>query len=284
MSARRALALAGGLACWTTLVSRPAAGQVIPAQPARYLLTTQAADARALWVNPAGRARLPEASITADVTADRFFPGGAHLSQYSLGLAGHGLAASWIHEHFPANQTLGVGPQSLNIYAVGLGLGDERFSAGTTRRWYRGVVDGSEWDAAARVGAADGTQLSLVVKSIGSPRLGDSTYWATLVPGALVYLLRGAVQLGGEWEVAPHTWRSVAYRAGAAVALARGVAVLLRADLSPGLKRRGLTVAFTFDGSASRAGAFTQLSAGASEVDAIGLSGALVTRGVPSRR
>jgi len=277
----RARSLAGGLACWAALAAGPARAQVIPAQPATYLLTTEASDARALWVNPAGLARLPEASISGDLTVDRFFPGGAHLSQYSLGLAGHGLAASWIHERFPA---LSAGPLSLNIYAVGIGLGDERFSAGVTRRWYHGVVNGGSWDAASRIGAADGTQLSLVAKSLGSPHLGDSTYWATLVPGTLVYLLRGAVQLGAEWEVAPHRWRSVGYRAGGAVALGHGLAVLLRADLSPGFRRQALVVAFSFDGSGSRAGAFALLSGGASEVDALGLSGALVTRGVPSRR
>jgi hypothetical protein len=272
----RALALAGGLAWWGVAGTRQANGQVIPAAPARYLLTTEASDARALWVNPAGLARLLEASLGADMTWDRFFPGGARLSQYGLSLAGRGVAASWIHERFPPGQ-------ALNVYAVGVGLGDERFSAGTTRRWYSGAGSGSAWDAATRIASADGTQLSLVVKNIGSPRLLDSTYWATLVPGALVSLLAGSLQLGGEWEVAPHAWRSIAYRAGGAVVLGRGVALLVRADLSPGFKRRAVVVALSFDASGSRAGAFALLSGGANEVDALGLSGALVTRGSPRR-
>jgi hypothetical protein len=273
----RAVVLAGGLAWWGAVGVRQASGQAIPAPPARYLLTTEAADARALWVNPAGLARLLEASIGADMTWDRYFPGGAQLSEYGLSLAGRGVAASWIHERFPPRR-------ALNAYAVGVGLGDERFSAGTTRRWYSGAVSGSAWDAAARVAYADGTQLSLVMKNVGSPRLLDSTYWATLVPGALVSLLGGSLQLGGEWEVAPHAWRSIAYRAGATVLLARGFALLVRADLSPGFKRRALVVAFNFDASRSRAGAFALLSGGANEVDALGLSGAVVTRGAPPRR
>jgi len=271
VSTRRALAVAGVLAGWATLAPAWAAAQILPAQPARYELTTEASDARALWVNPAGLARLPEASIGADVTADRFFPGGAQLSQYSLSLAGRGVAASWIHERLPSSQ-------SLNVYAVGIGLGDEQFSAGMTRRWYRGLADAGSWDVAARVSTLDGTQLSLVTRNIGSPRLGDSTYWATLVPGALVYLLRGVVQLGGEWEVAPHAWRSVGYRAGGAVALGRGVAVLVLADLSPSLKRRALVLALSLDASRSRLGAVGLASGGANEIDAVGLSGALVTR------
>ncbi len=123
MNGRRALALAGGLAWWAA-GARPAAGQVAPAQPARYLLTTEASDARALWVNPAGLARAIEASIGADLTADRFIQGpGTQLSQYGLSLAGRGVAAGWEHERLAERQ-------SLNIYAVGIGLGDEKFSAG----------------------------------------------------------------------------------------------------------------------------------------------------------
>jgi hypothetical protein len=273
----RGLALAGCLAWWAAAGAAPAIGQVIPAQPARYLLTTEASDARALWVNPAGLARLLEASIGADLTGDRFFPGGSQLSQYGLTLAGRGVAASWVHERFPPRQ-------ALNVYAIGVGLGDEEFSAGTTRRWYSGAARGSTWDAATRVSSADGTQLSLVVRNIGSPRLLDSTYWATLVPGALVSLFTGALQVGGEWAVAPHAWRSIAYRAGGTVALGRGLALLVRADLTPGFKRRGLVVALSFDASGSRAGAFTLLSGGANEVDALGLSGAVVTRSAPPHR
>ena len=276
MRTRRALALAGGLAWWAVAGARPAGGQV-PAPPARYLLTTEAADERALWVNPAGLARLPEASIGADLTLDRYFPGGTRLSEYGLSLAGHGVAASWIHERFPQRP-------AMNVYAVGIGLGDERFSAGTSRRWYTGAASGSAWDAAARVGSADGTQLSLVARNIGSPRLLDSTSWATLVPGAQVSLLSGALQVGGEWEVAPHAWRSIAYRAGGTVALGRGFALLVRADLSPGLKRRAMVVALGFDASGSRAGVFALLNGAANEVDALGLEGAVVTRGAPPRR
>ena len=277
MKARRALALAGGLIWCATAGARPGRAQVAPAQPARYLLTTEASDARALWVNPAGLPRVLEASIGADLTADRFFPGGTQLSQYGLSLAGHGVAAGWIHERFPPGQ-------ALNAYAIGIGLGDEQFSAGTARRWYSGAAKGSTWDAATRVSTADGTQLSLVVRNIGSPRLLDSTYWATLVPGASVSLFAGVLQVGGEWEVAPHTWRSIAYRAGGTVALTRRLALLVRADLTAGFKRRALVVALSFDASASRAGAFALASGDASELDAVGLSGALVTRGGPQRR
>jgi hypothetical protein len=274
---RRALAVAAWLTGWAMLGPARAAAQIFPAQPGRYELTTEATDARALWVNPAGLARLPEASVGADLTADRFFPGGAQVSQYSLSLAGRGVAASWLHERLPSSQ-------SLNVYAVGIGLGDEQFSAGVTRRWFRGLATGGAWDIAARVSMRDATQLSLVARNVGSPRLADSTYWATLVPGALVYLLRGGVQLGAEWEVAPHAWRSIGYRAGGSVVLGKGFALSLLADLGPGFKRRALALALSFDAPRSRLGAFGLASGGASEVDAVGVSGALVTRAPTPRR
>jgi hypothetical protein len=250
-----------------------------PAQPARYLLTTDAADARALWVNPAGLVRQVEASLGADLTADRFVPGSSpQLSQYGVTIANRGIGAGWVHDRYPS------GP-SLNIYAVGIGLGDERFSAGVMRRWFSGALKGSSWDVAARVGYGDGTQLSLVGRNIGSPRLNDSTLLgATLVPGALINLLAGRLRVAGEWEVATRRWQSQEVRFGGAFAVAGGVTLVLRADLSPAFKRRGFAVGLTWDGSKGRAGAVALLSGGVDEVDAIGLSGAFVTRTAPVRR
>lgn len=285
MKARRALALAAvHFAAWGWAGPRLAAAQAVavpiePAQPARYLLTTDVVDARALWVNPAGLVRHMEASLGADVTASRFDPGaGTRLSQYGATIANRGIAAGWVHDRYPN------GP-SLNTYAVGIGLGDERLSAGITRRWFAGALRGSSWDVAARVASRDGTQLSLVARNLGSPRFNDSTFLgATLVPGALVSMLAGRLQAAGEWEVATRRWRSQEIRFGGIVVVSEGVALSLRADLSPDFKRRGFAVAVTLDGPKGRAGALALLSGGANEVDALGLSGALVTRAAPPRR
>jgi hypothetical protein len=274
---RRALALAAALAGCAGAASR-AAAQVLPAQPARYLLTTEAADARALWVNPAGLARHLEASLGGDVALDRFRAGGMQISQYSANLSSRSVAVAWVHERYPAGQ-------SLNAYAVGAGLGDEQFSAGATRRWYRGLVSGAAWDVAARVATGTGqeVQLSLVARNLGSPTLtsptlGDSTYWATLVPGASLALFDGSVQVGAEWEVAMHHWSSQEIRAGGTVALGKGLALVMRADLTADFRRRGFTVALTWDGPQARASAFAGLPGRANQVDAFGASGALVAR------
>jgi hypothetical protein len=261
--------------------ARLAVAQVVfvpiqPAQPARYLLTTQASDARALWVNPAGLSRRIEASLSADVTADRFLTG-TELSQYGTTLSSRGVAIGWVHDRYPDGA-------SVNSYALGLGLGDERLSIGAVRRWVRGSVSGSAWDLAARTASQGGTQLSLVAKNLGSPKLGDSTYWASFIPGALVGLLGGKLQAAGEWEIAPHGWRSVEYRFAGALALTGGLALMVRADLAPDFKRRGFTVALAIEAPRSRAGAFAQLPGGAGQVDAFGAFGALVARTAPTRR
>lgn len=275
MTRRSAIALAAGLAAATASAGRLTA-QVLPAKPARYLLTTEVDDARALWVNPAGLARRLEASIGADVGADRFASGAVQLSQYGATIASRGLALSWVHDRYPGDTTV-------NAYAIGFGLGDEQFSGGVTRRWYRGLVDFAAWDVGLRAATANGLQLSVVGRGFGSP-LPDSTYRPTVVPGASVTLLDGAVQLGAEWEVATHRWQSQEIRAGGTVSLGRAFALALRADLAPDLKRRRIVFAVTWSPPQARVSGFTGVSGGLDEVGEFGASGALVALTPPTRR
>ena len=271
---RRALALATGLAASAAPAARLVA-QVLPPPPARYLLTADVDDARALWVNPAGLARHLEASIGADIGAERFSGPAVQLSQYGATVSSRGLAVSWIHDRYPGDTTV-------NAYAVGFGLGDERFSAGVTRRWYRGRVSYSAWDVGLRAATENGVQLSLVGRGLGSP-LPDSDR-PTLVPGASVTLLEGALQFGAEWEVATKGWRSQEIRAGATASLGRALALSARADLAPDLKRRRIVLALTWSPSEARVSTFAGLAGGLNEIDEFGASGALVALSPPSRR
>jgi hypothetical protein len=271
----RALALAAGIASSATPAARLTA-QVLPAPPARYLLTTDVDDARALWINPAGLARRLEASIGADVAGDRFSGGAFHLSQYGASVFSRGLAFSWIHDRYPAGG-------AINAYAIGAGLGDELFSAGVTRRWYRGLVSYSAWDVALRGRTPSGLQLTVVARGLGSP-LADSTPPPTLVPGASVALLDGALRLGAEWEVATHGWRSVEVRAGGTASLRRDLSLALRVDLAPDLRRRRIVLAVTWNPSRARVSGFAGLSSSLNQADELGASGALVALSPPSRR
>lgn len=275
MSWRQALALAAGIAGTASATARLTA-QVLPAPAARYLLTTEVNDAQALWVNPAGLARRLEASIGADIAADRFSGGSVDLSQYGATFFSRGLALSWVHDRYP-------GGGAVNAYAIGAGLGDEQFSGGVTRRWYRGLVSYSAWDLALRGLARNGMQLSLVARGIGAP-LPDSTYRPTLVPAASMVLFDGAVQIGAEWEIVTHGWRSEEIRAGGTAALGRFLALTLRADLAPDFRRRRIIVALTWSTPRARVSGFTGLSGDLSQATELGASGALVALRPPSRR
>jgi len=277
MTPRRAVPLAASLAIWAANGPRPAAAQGVPlpAQPARYLLSTDVADARALWVNPAGLGRRAEASLGADMSVDRQ-PGGTHLSQYGATLASRGFALGWTHDREP-------GGASSNLYAIGLGLGDAALSAGATRRWVRGPTRASFWDLAGSAAAADWLRVSLVARNLNSPLPVDTAWAPTLVPGLGASLLGRRLDAGLEWEVAMRGWRSRTWHIGGKVALWGGVALAVRADLAPDLGVVGLAFAVHIEALAARATAFTLLPKGGG-LEGFGVAGALVARGPYSQR
>jgi hypothetical protein len=270
VSRGRALALAATVGAWAAAGAAPAAAQVIPAQPARYLLTAAVADARAVWVNPAALARRLEATLGIDVTADRL-AGGAQLSQYGATISSRSVAFSWAHDRFADRS-------STDAFAIGVGLGDEALSVGGSRRWLRGTVRASFWDLAARAAANPWLQVSVVGRNFGSPTPRDSGSVPSLVPGVSTLLFGGAARAAAEWEVATRGWRSREWRVGGAIALTRSWSLLVRADLSPGLGRRRFAVALHLEAPTSRATVFSGLPAGVDGIDAVGLSGSLVAR------
>jgi hypothetical protein len=276
VTVRQVIPLAVGLAIWAAHSTRAAAAQgaPLPAQPVRYLLAAQAADARALWLNPAGLARRSEASIGGDLSLDRA-PGGTHLSQYGATLASRGFALGWTHDREP-------GGASANGYAIGLGLGDAAFSAGVVRRWVRGPVRASVWDVAGGTAARDWLHLSLVARNLNSPLPGDSAWAPSLVPGLDAALLGGRLDAALEWEVATRGWRSRTWRIGGTVALWRGVALAVRADLARDLGLEGLVFAVHLEAPTARATAFALLPKGR-DLESVGAAGALVARGLPRR-
>jgi len=267
---RRAVFLVVSLAIGAPRGPREAVAQgaPLPAQPVRYLLSPLVADARALWVNPAGLGQQAEASLGADISVDRQ-PGGAHLSQYGATLASRGFAFGWTHDRVP-------GGVSTNGYAIGLGLGDAAFSAGATRRWVRGPTRASFWDLAAST-AGRWLRVSLVARNLDSPLPHDTASAPSLVPGLGATMLGGRLSAGLEWEVASSGWRSRAWRIGGMVALWGGVAVALRADLASVLGVAGLAVEVHLEAPTARATAFALLPRGGG-LEGFGMAGALVAR------
>lgn len=275
---RSALRLAAGALAWAAACPRQAAAQLYPAQPARYLLTTDAADVRALWVNPAGLARRPEASIGGDATLDRT-SGTLRLSQVGLSLQSRNLAFGWSRNRYPGRSTA-------STYALGIGLGDEPLSVGLTRRWYRGGRSATAWDVAVRARATPVVDVSLVWRLIGSPVVRDTILRArpaSFVPAASLRLFDGRLRVGVEAEAETRLSRVRELRTGAAFGLGGGFELILRGDFSPSFDRRGFAVALSWDRTRSRTALTTVLSADAGSLDAVGAAGFLVSA-LPTRR
>jgi len=247
---------------------RHATAQLYPALPQRYLLTTDAVDGRALWVNPAGLARRIEASLGADATVERL-PGSLHLGQFGASLRSRNLAFGWTHDRYP-NGT------SANAYALGFGLGDEMLSLGVTRRWYGRPLGDKAWDLALRGRASSLLELSLVWRNIGSPTVRNIPSPASFIPAAGFHLLAGRLAAGIEGDLATNLGRLNEIRAGATCVVGAGVAISLRGDFSPGFARRGFAVGLTLGAARTRSTLVTLLPAGANSIETIGVSTALV--------
>ncbi len=222
-AAALALAVAG---------ARPAAAQLYQPLAERALLTTDARDERAVWVNPAGLARRLQASLAADATVERT-GGDARLAQFGLALSSRSLAAGWEHDRYP-------GGTGANTFVVGFGLGDEIFSGGVAHRWHQGGQGG--WDVALRGRTSDVLELSLVWRDIGSPVVRGAVLRDSFVPAAALHLLGGRVVAGVEGDVPGDLGRLTELRAGAGVAILPRVEVSCRGTFSRDPARRGLAV------------------------------------------
>lgn len=272
MRLRSALRAVAGSLVWVVACPWQAAAQRYAAQPARYLLTTNVSDARALWVNPAALMRGLEASLGGDATLDR--TGGAlRLAQFGLSIQSRNLGFGWSHNRYP-------GGFSANDYALALALGDEALSVGATRHWFRGGLSTGSWDVAIRARVTPALEVSFVWRDIGSPIVRDTALpeWPTsIIPAAGLLLFGGRLHASMEAQVEADLSGVREVRAGAVLALGWGLALALRGDFSPTLDhRRGFAAALTWSRAASRAALVALLPADAGSLDAIGAAGLIV--------
>ena len=68
--------------------------QSVSARSQDYLFLTNVADVRALWVNPAGLALVPEASILGELTFERL-GGDLRVDQYAVGFNSRGISIGY---------------------------------------------------------------------------------------------------------------------------------------------------------------------------------------------
>jgi hypothetical protein len=157
---RRLLAGTLAAAAWV-LQPATAAAQAEP-RSRDYLFITGVDDVRAVWVNPAGLGRIPEASVMAEGVLDRT-GGSARLSQYTFGLNSRGLGLAY--ERDRSRDSLSVG-----VVRIGLGLPLRRGSIGVAMTDYgRGREQG--YDLGLRYGVLARFEAGLVVRNINRPRV-----------------------------------------------------------------------------------------------------------------
>jgi len=256
-------ALASAVLCCCAAAARPGAAVAqtapnLPPAPAhveltqaqQYLQVTDAVDARALWVNPAGLSRSSEASIGLDFTAADSLSG-VRVRQYGALIASHAIAAGWEHDDLP-------GGTSGNTFAVGAGLGSERLGVGGTRRWYRGPgANAGTWEIGAHLHTVPALDLAAIWRNIGSPTVRDSILEETLIAGAALDIV-GRVRASADWQLATSGFVTRRVRVGLSLLAGRGVLVSALSDLSSNSANRAFTVVIQLNGAKGRVTAFAR--------------------------
>ncbi len=242
---RRAPALVLGAGIAAVALPGVAAAQFSVAQPAAYLLTTDAADGRAIWVNPGALTRRQEASVGVHVSLDRR-AGGTELSEYGVTLASGPVGLGW-QKHERADG------YDYNAYTAGLGVGDARISAGFARRWFNWADrNSSAWDVGVRYQPSPLLEAGVVWRDIGDPVIRDSIQKSVVVPGAAFTLLGGRLRVGGEADVVADGGGTSEIRAGSQLVLSRALSVRVRGTFTADFGGRDLAVALEWNGPGAR--------------------------------
>ncbi len=222
-------------------------------------------------MNPAGLAQRA-ATIEGHLTARRG-PGDPGFANAGITVASGGLAFGYQRDRRSDGRRAAT-------FAVGLGLGDDVFSAGAVRRWYRAAGSSSSWDLGLRFRPQPLVALALVWHDLGEPRIRDTTVQTTLVPAASLSI--GRVMVGVEWEFVTERFGTSEVRAGGRVSLGYGLALALRGDFSARLASRRLVIMGEWDGRGARGAAFSAGQRGQA-FDEVGVFAAVTSRPLAQR-
>ena len=217
-----ALLLAGGAA--STVPAQVAANRAT-----RYLFQTDVRDGRAVWVNPAGTAVTPVASVYGDVTLRG--PGdSSRLAQLTVGFSSRGLSFGYQYDRFEAGRG--------HTYRLGLAGSTGPLAIGAAAAYYRG--DASDWgyDIGAVIRSRHGLTLGATAANIGEPVVRGVRQEFAFLPGATLTPFGPAVELSALARLSAATdgysvgarWRSLGRLRGA---------VLVRLDVDGDLRSTG---------------------------------------------
>lgn len=146
-------------------IAGPVTAQVAVNRSDTYLFPSEATDARALWVNPAGLGVYQQASVYFDATvAD---PGSlGQLRQLNLGFNARGLSFGYQRDQFS-------GGVHGSTYKLGFGVGEGRLAAGLGAALYRGDTKGTGWDLGLTYKALPSLVVAGVIANIGQPKVRE---------------------------------------------------------------------------------------------------------------
>lgn len=188
-----------------------AAAQTRPARSTDYLFAATADDVRALWVNPAGLAAVPEASIMADFVIDRPVMGSVLLGQWGAGFNSRGFAFAYQRNRFP-------GRPSNDAFRFGTGFRFRRGALGTSYTLYRSDSTETGFDLGVRYELARQLAAAAVLRHVGRPVVSDEKLPLVGILGLAWQPLRQVLDVAGEVHFTERLLRSgwdVTYRAGA---------------------------------------------------------------------
>jgi hypothetical protein len=153
----------------------PLSAQVVPNRAALYLHPTDVADARAVWVNPAGLAVLRHASVHVDLTVRDPGPAG-RLRQVTAGFSSRGLGFSYQRDVFD-------GGLRAHTYRIGLAGAAAGLAVGGAIVLHRGDTRATGWDIGAVYTLHPSVTLGGIIANLGEPDVRGITLPLTATPG-----------------------------------------------------------------------------------------------------
>lgn len=197
------------------LMPASAASQDIEPRTADYGFITTLDDARALWVNPAGLAAFPEASVMGELLAERPGNEGFRVGQFTVGFNSRGVAFGYqrdLHPFLSAADVLRLGAGA-GFTGGAVGIAFTTYSSNDVTR--RGV------DLGLRLDPAPSLTLGGAVRHLGRPTVRGTRLPVTGIAGVTWTPLPSHVQLSGEAlaaeQLAPDSGYALSYRVGARV-------------------------------------------------------------------
>jgi hypothetical protein len=260
--------------------NRLAAQQVAPNSSSSYLFPTNAADARAIWVNPAGLGMQREASIYAELGVGE--PGAkGRLRQINAGFNSRGLSFAFQRDILDA----GV---RATTYRLGLAGGAGGLAAGFAIAHYGGSgARATGWDIGVNYVALPGLTVGFVAANLGQPIVRGLRQPLTFVPGATwrpspapAFALSVAARITTD-SVASYAF-GLGWRTPGASSR-RPVEIIARIDTDRGLRRGAFALGLSIGGE-NRVGAVATSPGDVSHIDGLSLYGMVTREPAPRRR